>query len=86
MAVDSTILEKPKVNVVSVVCPLTKREIEVISLVCEGKSHKEVAAALACSKRTVDYHLVRIYVKLGVSNRVQAFHRATALGIISFPE
>ncbi|MDO8684306.1 MAG: helix-turn-helix transcriptional regulator [Armatimonadota bacterium] len=62
---------------------LTKREIEVLSLVLEGKSSREVAAALYCSKRTVDFHLARIYEKLQVTNRVQAMRRATLLGLVS---
>ncbi|MEN6520753.1 MAG: helix-turn-helix transcriptional regulator [Armatimonadota bacterium] len=61
---------------------LTKRESEVLSLVLEGKSSREVAAALFCSKRTVDFHLARIYEKLQVSNRVQAIRRATLLGLV----
>ncbi len=61
---------------------LTKREVEVLNLVMEGKSSRETAAALYCSKRTVDFHLARIYEKLQVSNRVQAMRRATVLGLI----
>ena len=62
---------------------LTKREIEVLRLVVEGKSSREVAAVLYCSKRTIDFHLARIYEKLQVSNRVQAMRRATLLGLVN---
>ncbi len=62
---------------------LTKREVEVLTLVIEGHSSKEVADMLYVSKRTVDFHLANIYDKLQVSNRVQAFRRATRLGLIS---
>jgi DNA-binding CsgD family transcriptional regulator len=61
---------------------LTKRELEVLSLVIEGKSSKDVADQLYVSKRTIDFHLANIYDKLQVSNRVQAFRRATRLGLI----
>lgn len=61
---------------------LTKRELEVLSLVIEGLSSKDVADALYVSKRTVDFHLANIYDKLQVSNRVQAFRRASRLGLI----
>jgi ATP/maltotriose-dependent transcriptional regulator MalT len=61
---------------------LTRRELEVLSLVIEGKSSKDVANDLFVSKRTVDFHLANIYDKLQVSNRVQAFRRATRLGLI----
>jgi len=61
---------------------LTKREFEVLNLVMEGKSSREVADELFCSKRTVDFHLARIYEKLQVSNRVQAMRQATILGLV----
>lgn len=62
---------------------LTDREIEVLKLVLEGKSNKEVGALLCCSKRTVDFHLARVYQKLDVSNRVQAMRRVAHMGIFS---
>lgn len=61
---------------------LTKRESEVLGLVIEGKSNKEVASKLYCSKRTVDFHIARIYDKLNVSNRIQAVRRAALLGLL----
>ena len=61
---------------------LTKREIEVLTLVIEGRASKEVADMLYVSKRTVDFHLANIYDKLQVTNRVQAFRRATRLGLL----
>ncbi len=61
---------------------LTKREIEVLTLVIEGRSEKDIADALYVSKRTVRFHLKNIYTKLQVSNRIQAFRRATRLGLI----
>lgn len=62
---------------------LTKREAEVLSLIMLGKTSKEVAEALYVSKRTVDFHLANVYHKLNVSNRIQAFHEAMRLGLIS---
>ena len=53
-------------------CELTRREVEVLSLLFQGKSTQEVADMMFVSKRTVDYHLCRIFEKLNVSNRVQA--------------
>lgn len=61
---------------------LTRRELEVLARALTGESNKEVAEALFCSKRTVDYHLNRIYRKLQASNRMQALHRARMLGIL----
>lgn len=64
------------------VIQLTEREIEVLRLILEGKSSKEASIVLCCSKRTVDFHLARIYQKLDVSNRVQAMRRVAVLGLI----
>lgn len=60
---------------------LTRRQLEVLSLVLEGKSNKEIAYALCCSKRTIDFHLAKTYERLQVSNRVQALNRVLTLGI-----
>lgn len=62
---------------------LTSRELEILNLIFSGKASSEVAELLCVSKRTVDFHLGKAYAKLGVSNRVQAYRRATELGLIS---
>lgn len=46
--------------------PLTDREKQVLILVAEGKSTKEVAAALGISYKTADSHRTKIMEKLGV--------------------
>ena len=61
---------------------LTVREVEVLNHSFHGKTSKEVADTLFVSKRTVDFHLANAYAKLSVSNRVQAYRRATALGFV----
>ena len=66
-----------------VLARLTEREREILRLIFDGKSSSEVARVIAVSKRTVDFHLARAYVKLGVANRYQAFKRAIELGIIN---
>jgi DNA-binding CsgD family transcriptional regulator len=48
---------------------LTPSERRVAALVAEGRSTKEVAAALFVSPKTVEGHLSRIYAKLGVRSR-----------------
>lgn len=68
---------------IDVLSQLTDREREIMRLIFDGKCSSEVANILCVSKRTVDFHLARAYVKLGVSNRFQAFKRARELGIIS---
>lgn len=48
---------------------LTPQEEAVTSLVAQGLSNREVAAELFVSPKTVQYHLTRIYAKLGVRSR-----------------
>ncbi|HZT23821.1 MAG TPA: LuxR C-terminal-related transcriptional regulator [Verrucomicrobiae bacterium] len=51
---------------------LTAREAEVSFWLLYGKSNPEIALIARMSVRTVEKHLERIYVKLGVENRVAA--------------
>lgn len=48
---------------------LTPQEEAVTTLVAKGLSNREVAAELYVSPKTVQYHLTRIYTKLGVRSR-----------------
>lgn len=50
---------------------LTPAEARVAALVAEGKTNKEVAAALFLSDRTVEGHLARIFGKLGIRHRTE---------------
>ncbi|MFJ9250455.1 LuxR C-terminal-related transcriptional regulator [Streptomyces sp. NPDC101776] len=49
--------------------PLTKREREIALLAAAGKTSKAISQHLTLSVRTVDNHLQRIYLKLGVRSR-----------------
>ncbi|OLE23705.1 MAG: hypothetical protein AUG44_21425 [Actinobacteria bacterium 13_1_20CM_3_71_11] len=49
---------------------LTVRERQVASLVAEGASNREIARRLDVKEKTVEMHLSRVFVKLGVANRV----------------
>lgn len=61
---------------------LTERETEVLSLLVQGATSKEMAARLFVSKRTIDFHLNNLYVKLDVNNRVSAMRVAIRLGFV----
>ena len=50
---------------------LSSREWEVVNQLLEGKSNKEIAAALHISVRTVEFHLKNVYDKLQVSSRTE---------------
>ena len=58
---------------------LTAQELQVALLVAQGASNREVATRLFISPRTVEYHLYKIYPKLGVVSRTDLVrHMATS--------
>jgi DNA-binding CsgD family transcriptional regulator len=59
---------------------LTPSERRVAMLVAEGRSTKEVAAALFVSPKTVEGHLSRIYAKLGIHSRTALSRQLSELG------
>jgi DNA-binding NarL/FixJ family response regulator len=50
---------------------LTPRENQVVSLVAEGIGNREIAQQLGVKENTVKKSLLRIYDKIGISNRVE---------------
>jgi DNA-binding CsgD family transcriptional regulator len=54
---------------------LTAAERRVATLVAEGRTNREVAAALFLGERTVAGHLTSIYAKLGVRSRTELARR-----------
>jgi DNA-binding NarL/FixJ family response regulator len=61
---------------------LSPRELEVLQRVAEGKSNKEIAAALEVTEATVKGHLTNILGKLGVTDRTQAVIAALRRGLV----
>ena len=59
---------------------LTAQELQVALLVAEGASNREVATRLFISPRTVEYHLYKIYPKLGVVSRTDLVRHMTTSG------
>jgi DNA-binding CsgD family transcriptional regulator len=53
----------------SLVEGLTEQERSISALVATGMTNKEVAAAMMLSVKTVQFHLTRVYAKLGVRSR-----------------
>ena len=52
---------------------LSPQERQVLRLLAEGRSRQEIAEALVISLNTVKTHLQRIYRKLNVTNRFEAY-------------
>jgi DNA-binding CsgD family transcriptional regulator len=50
---------------------LTPQELQVSILLAEGRTTREVAAVLFLSPKTVEYHLRKVYTKLGIRSRAE---------------
>lgn len=64
--------------------PLTAKEIEVLNWLKEGKSSWEISIIQKVAKRTVDFHVTNIKLKLHASSRAQAVAIALHQGLIFF--
>jgi DNA-binding CsgD family transcriptional regulator len=62
---------------------LTSRELEVLRLVANGRTNREIAAALVISEKTVARHVANIFTKLGVSSRSAATAYAFANALVT---
>jgi len=50
---------------------LTPQELQIALQVAEGKTNRDVAAALFLSPKTVEFHLTRVYRKLNIHSRAE---------------
>lgn len=53
------------------IATLTPQEVQVVQFVRTGATNKQIAAQLYLSPRTIDYHLRKVFVKLGFSSRAE---------------
>jgi DNA-binding CsgD family transcriptional regulator len=66
----------------SVAEQLTPQELQIALQVAEGKTNREVGAALFLSPKTIEFHLSRVYRKLGVRSRAELARRVGETGSI----
>ena len=64
---------------------LSNREIEILRHVARGETSKEIATRLGIRERTVNWHLGRVFVKLGAGSRAEAVALAMEQGIVRRP-
>jgi ATP/maltotriose-dependent transcriptional regulator MalT len=62
----------------STLAELTPLELQITRLVAAGSSNKEVAAQLFLSPRTIDYHLHKVFLKLGIASRAELIKRGVS--------
>lgn len=67
------------------IAALTAREREIIGLVAEGNGTRPIADRLGISEKTVRNHLVSVYSKLGVSDRLELAIYAVRHGLAAAP-
>jgi LuxR family maltose regulon positive regulatory protein len=72
----------PDHALVSLIEPLSNRELEVLRLLAEGLTNVEIGQRLYISLPTVKSHTRNIYGKLGVHSRREAVSQAKSFGIL----
>jgi DNA-binding NarL/FixJ family response regulator len=65
--------------------PLTPRQREVVSLIADGRTMKEVAAALGLSPRTVETHKYHVMAALGLQTTAELVRYAIEHGLTAPP-
>ena len=74
--------DAPRPRPQPLVVPLSDRELDVLRLLADGRSNREIAAALFLAEGTVKNHVTNVLGKLGARDRTQAALRARALDLL----
>ncbi|KQP12632.1 helix-turn-helix transcriptional regulator [Pseudorhodoferax sp. Leaf267] len=71
-----------KSALVAAYSPLTPRELQCLVLAFDGLTARASAERMACTERTVNFHLANAMAKLKADNKITAIQRACWLGVI----
>ncbi|WP_342514209.1 response regulator transcription factor [Sporosarcina sp. FSL K6-1522] len=62
---------------------LSSKEQQILDEVSKGLTNNAIAINLSMSQRTIEYHLTKIFTKLGVGSRTEALLKAREYGLLS---
>jgi len=63
--------------------PFSSRELDILRLISDGRSNQDISRSLHLSLETVKWYNKRIFLKLGVSSRIQAANKAAEMGLFN---
>jgi DNA-binding NarL/FixJ family response regulator len=77
--------ETARKRTIETVNELTEQEAQIARLARNGRSNPEIGTELFLSPRTVEWHLRKIFTKLGISSRRELHAVLPAPDLISVP-
>ncbi len=77
--------ETARKRYVSTTAQLTPQELQITRFVAEGETNRTIATLMFLSPRTVDYHLRKVFTKLGLSSRAELIRLAMTDAALAGP-